>query len=473
MSIRNLLKSETCLNTIKGAYTPEQFGVFLNMYSFEATDNYQVVFHENYHYWQSVFTPFGQSKWILDRSTSSNIIGLWNEATNQTPTNRAIPITAIMPCKTTKQLGFLAKIHMQTFMKQVSAAAERIVGNQELEEITHIPIDELCPKIKVDGNLYKLNGIDIIEGYAKFQEAILVNIIENKPLYETIDSSILNPEYYVSLYYFISRIGTDRILEFPAVCEMALMGSSMCILDENRHWENHYPAWRFIKIIDIISKYTPEEYLGHNLEKDYICYLENTLKKCGYDSHASCWQESISYLSKEKTNITDDIRNAIEFKLKYPWALSYPFYNLDIMIEMKKFHPYYYITSNESRYTVDSFEAYNEVTLENHYQAFAHQICGHPSARCIDYGKIQCGFSYYGIQGCKYQLDGTCDGHIDKNSSLPATKLDDEENIVEGCMFELFLNLMDISIKDLNITNVNRRLTWKQISENHMSLKNK
>ena len=95
MSIRNLLKSETCLNTIKGAYTPEQFGVFLNMYSFEATDNYQVVFHENYHYWQSVFTPFGQSKWILDRSTSSNIIGLWNEATNQTPTNRAIPITAI------------------------------------------------------------------------------------------------------------------------------------------------------------------------------------------------------------------------------------------------------------------------------------------------------------------------------------------------------------------------------------------
>ena len=84
---------------------------------------------------------------------------------------------------------------------------------------------------------------------------------------------ILNPEYYVLLYYFISRIGTDRILEFPAVCEMALMGSSMCILDENRHWENHYPAWRFIKIIDIIFKYTPEEYLGHNL----LCILNITI----------------------------------------------------------------------------------------------------------------------------------------------------------------------------------------------------
>ena len=34
MTIRNLLKSETCLNTMKGAYTPEQFGVFLNMYSY-------------------------------------------------------------------------------------------------------------------------------------------------------------------------------------------------------------------------------------------------------------------------------------------------------------------------------------------------------------------------------------------------------------------------------------------------------
>lgn len=473
MSIRNLLKSETCLNTIKGAYTPEQFGVFLNMYSFETTDNYQVVFHENYHYWQSVFTPFGQSKWMVARNTSTSILELWKEATNQDPTSRVIPITAMIPCKTMKQLGAIAKIHMQIFAQQVCNVAERATGNRDLEEITHVSVDELCPEIQVDGNKYKLNGIDIIEGYAKFQEAILVNIIESKPFEEIIDPAVLKPEYYMALFYFISRVGTDRIHEFPAVCEMALMGSSMCIIDNHKYWENQYPAWRFVKIIDVISKYNPSEYLGSNLEKDYIHYLEHTLKTCGYVSHEDCWEETISYISKEKTTITSDISNAIEFKLKYPWVLSYPFYNLDLMIEMKRFHPYYYIMSNESRYTVDSFEAYNEVTLENHYQAFAHQICGYPSARCTDYRKIQCGFSYYGIQECKYQLDGTCDGHIDKDSILPIAKLDDEENIVDGCMFELFLKLMDISIKDLNITNVNSRLTWAQISENNKILKNK
>lgn len=38
--------------SIKGSFSTEQFGVFLNMYSFEVADNYLVAFHEDYHHWQ-------------------------------------------------------------------------------------------------------------------------------------------------------------------------------------------------------------------------------------------------------------------------------------------------------------------------------------------------------------------------------------------------------------------------------------
>ena len=48
---------ENIYKSIRGSFTPEQFGVFLNMDSSEVDDNYLVACHETFHYWQSVFTP--------------------------------------------------------------------------------------------------------------------------------------------------------------------------------------------------------------------------------------------------------------------------------------------------------------------------------------------------------------------------------------------------------------------------------
>ena len=59
---------ENIYKSIRGSFTPEQFGVFLNMDSSEVDDNYLVAFHETFHYWQSVFTPYGHMKWACDRT---------------------------------------------------------------------------------------------------------------------------------------------------------------------------------------------------------------------------------------------------------------------------------------------------------------------------------------------------------------------------------------------------------------------
>ena len=254
-------------------------------------------------------------------------------------------------------------------------------------------------------------------------------------------------------------MGPKRILEFPVACELALAASRPCSIDQQGKWKEYYPAWRYIKIIDVISRYEQADYLSvSNLEASFASYVDMTLRNCGFMRWDECWDNVVKYAKQTGMNISNDMVRAIEFKREYPWALSFPFINSEVYGLMKEFHPYYYVTTDSSGYTVDSEILGQEVVFENHFQAFAHQICGHISPRCMDCGKVQCGFSYYGIKGCQYLLDGSCDGHVDCDSELPRIVLDGNHNIIEGCLFEAFLNVMGLGVKDLVVTDISKRI---------------
>ena len=152
------------------------------------------------------------------------------------------------------------------------------------------------------------------------------------------------------------------------------------------------------------------------------------------------------------------MQRAIEFKQQYPWALAYPFVDVNVFHNMTDFRPYYYNTADGSGYVVKSEDQGNEVILENQYQALANQICGIMSERCIDRGKIQCGYSYYGIRRCPYLLDGICDGHVDRNSNLPGIEMDMQGNIVNGCAFDVFLSLIGVRVKDLTVSDISQKI---------------
>ena len=70
--------------------------------------------------------------------------------------------------------------------------------------------NDLLPQIKVNGKKYLLNGLDIIESFAKYEEAILAFLMENKDINDTINPDFLSPRYYVVLYYFVEQLGMDR-----------------------------------------------------------------------------------------------------------------------------------------------------------------------------------------------------------------------------------------------------------------------
>jgi hypothetical protein len=162
---------------------------------------------------------------------------------------------------------------------------------------------------------------------------------------------------------------------------------------------------------------------------------------------------------------------AINFKKDYPWILSFPLIDKDVVLELKKFQPYFYITSDSTIYSVDNESLGNEVIFENQYQALAHQIRGNMSPRCLDRGKLQCGFSYYGLNDCQYQKSGECDGHIDRFHYFPNVKINDDGTIIDGCPFEIFLSLMGISIKDIIITDIKTKIDHRLLAENAKQLK--
>lgn len=102
----------------------------------------------------------------------------------------------------------------------------------------------------------------------------------------------------------------------------------------------------------------------------------------------------------------------------------------------------------------------NEIFLENEIQSFVSQLIGYKSKYNLYPHSIQCADSYYGIHSCKHWLDGTCDGHLCAESEIPELVMDDNYNIIDGCMLEIFLNIGGTSIKKIEIGNTGKVLPF-------------
>jgi hypothetical protein len=160
-----------------------------------------------------------------------------------------------------------------------------------------------------------------------------------------------------------------------------------------------------------------------------------------------------------------EMKDAIEYKKSHPWALSFPMRNPREFFSkgFNRFQPIFTITYDTVYYNIDNISS-SELIFENHFQALALQICGRMSKWCIYPDMLQCGFSYFGLKNCPYQSSGQCNGHIDRRSSVAPLKLNDKENIIEGCTFEVVLIIMGTSIREIDIYNVNKKVSLELIS---------
>ena len=455
------LKSDLKFMAINGQFFPGQMSSRLYMSTEEVGQKYQIAFHERFHYLQYIFTPYGHLKWGANRTYSADILNIW--LTQDISKKKKIPVAEYLE-NDENSLKILCSIMLQDFAKRMSDITDGFAVTKDELKLAGVKDEQsLIPRINVSGKNYTLNGIDIIESFAKYEEAILAFLVEDKDINDTINPNYLQPRYFVALYYFIEQVGTDRLEEFPIACELALCFSHLPRVNDSRSMQNNHPGWRFVKIVE----YLKDNKLEYNIfeAESFWKYTSIVLKGCEFEEWNELWKPVEEYEKQCDLTMSQEMLAAIEYKKTHPWCLSYPMANLKEFFgeEFNRFYPLFTITDNEVFYNVSEVNQ-SELFLENEIQSFANQIVGYKSEYNLYPNSIQCADNYYGIKSCKHWMDGSCDGHLCADTEIPQMIMDEKQNILDGCMLEICLNIWGTSIKEIEIGKTGNIIKFSELA---------
>lgn len=466
----NALKSSLDFLAVSGQFFPGQMSSRLYMPTEDVGNRYQIAFHERFHYLQYIFTPYGHVKWGANRTFSADVLDIW--LANDLSVKKKIPVSGYLENKE-DSIKILCSIMMQDFAKRVSDITDGIALTKEELKLLGINDEHiLIPQIEVLGNKYSLNGLDIIESFAKYEEAILGFLVENKDINDTINPNFLDSRYYIALYYFIDQLGMDRLEEFPIACELSLCFSHLPRANDEISMKNYHPSWRFVKIVEFLRNNEIE----YNIFEDvsFWQYTSTVLEGCQFEAWDELWKPAEDYARQCDLSMSQEMLRAIDYKKNHPWCLSYPMANPREFLgeEFNRFYPLFTITDNEVFYNVVGVNQ-SEMFLENEIQSIVSQIIGYKSKYNLYPNSIQCADSYYGIKSCRHWKDGSCDGHLYAESEIPKLVMDEEYNIIDGCMLEVCLNIWGTSIREIEIGNTGNVIEFSKLSSMVKTLREK
>ena len=441
------------LSTLLGQFTPSNLGsrLFMERSELETPEKFLVWFHERFHYLQIVFTPYGRLKWASYRTSTADVVEAWANLSLILKQPREVPIREYLDIDTQDSVKLAYNIWFHDLKNDIYKIVERgAAAYENMSLFAGLTYDNCCPIITLHEQEYRFRGIDILESFAKFEEAMLGEVITGKTLDELIDPNRLNPEYYSALYYFIDELGPERLIEFPIACELALATAHIPSPSSREKFYKYAPNWRFVKIIETLKTSENLSTIDFNVNTSFLAYANEVLLACGFETLDDVWRVAEEYADMSDLTMAKEMKAAIEYKKTHPWMLSYPMYNKDDFLSepFNRFEPYFTIMNDGVRYNSDHIRS-EELIVENHIQALAQQICGYMSSYCRDSFKLMCGFSYMGTNTCPHYLNGECDGYVDHETELPKLILDENLNMISGCTFEFLLKSHNIDVKDI------------------------
>lgn len=452
------------LSALLGQFTPSNLGsrLYMEKSELETPDKFLVWFHERFHYLQVVFTPYGHLKWGAYRTSTADIIEAWAKLSTLFKQPRKLPIREYLIDDTPESVRLAYNIWFQDFKNDIYKIVEQGVSSK-MSMFSGLTYETCCPVITLNDQEYRLRGIDILESFAKFEEAMLGELITGKTLDDLIDPNKLNPEYYSALYYFIGMVGPERLIEFPVVCELALATAHIPSPSSLEKFYKYAPNWRFVRIVEEIASLKNLPDLDYDNNASFYDYANAVLLACGYETMDEAWRAAEEYAEMSDLTMAQEMKDAIEYKKTHPWMLAYPMCNvIDFFSEeFNRFEPYFTIMEDGVRYNLSHIRS-EELVVENHLQALAQQICGYNSAYCRDSFKLMCGFTYMGLYTCPHYLCGECDGYIDRDTNLPELIVDEYSNMKSGCTFDLCMRDDDVNIKDVDV-GIMRRVTYDEM----------
>lgn len=456
------------LSALLGQFTPNTLGsrLFMERIDVGTPENFLVWFHERFHYLQVVFTPYGHLKWGSYRTFSSDIVETWTNLSTSLKQPKRIPIREYLLNDTSDSVKLAYNIWIHDLKNEIYKIVEKgATTYNNMALFNNLDHSSCCPMITILGKEYRLRGIDILESFAKFEEAMLGELIAGRSLDDTINPDRLYPEYYSALYYFIETLGVERLIEFPIVCELSLATAHIPSPSSLDDFHRYAPNWRFVKIIEVLKELKDLPVIDFNCSDSFYDYSNIVLRSCGYETIDEAWLSAEEYANTSDLTMAKEMKAAIEYKKHHPWMLAYPMCNESEFLSdaFNRFEPYFTIMADGVSYN-SSYIRSEELLFEIHLQALAQQICGYISKYCHDSFKLMCGYSYFGLNTCQHYLNGECDGHIDRETKLPDLVLDEHSNLVCGCTFDMCMKLNNININEIDIGDM-KIVTYSEITD--------
>lgn len=459
------------LNYLRGSFVPTRLHTYLT----EDYDDYpnhenpspnpeaeRTIVHELFHYFQTLFTGFGQSAWLVHRVLTGFIVSEWIKATNTYKEKRPLPLSYLSSkSKEDRAKSFLIyktaveTSYLFTACHSLSDPSLKLI---DLPLLLNSHSWQINPIINLNGESIFLQGKDIIESHAHYLESVYSFVVNGIPFIESYDEKVLPAKYHLPFKWFITEIGVERSIEFPIICDLALQINFDIKIDSEDNWQKFNPSWRFVRLTNALKSCKELKIINSLSDaiNNYDEYCSKLLKKCNYDSLEEIIQKRQNYLrtSSEQSNIEKIMDKALEFRKKYLWCGANPFLDISVWIEMKNQFPTLLIQTQDGlRVTLlENLKLINEFMIELQIQALASQVIGDFRKDENQAETFKCGFAYFNIQnGCHFQKDSCCSGILRPDEDAPfPIKINDEDEF-SGCFFEAALMLLGTSISNLDI----------------------
>ncbi|WP_033168190.1 hypothetical protein [Clostridium sp. KNHs205] len=469
----------------EGVYDSDQRLLKLDFEEYDHTkiESEIIAFHETMHHWQFLFTPYGQLIFGVNDYYYVEIISCWLAATKQN-NYAAVPFALMADTENLTTLEQIVKIFITTLAYKQIKLLE--ISDEEVFSQSHVNItsQDFHPIINLCGNDYIFTTLDIIEGMAKYQEAAFAFVNYSIPFSATINPNSLPPNYWAAYIYFTEQIGESRSFEFLIVCEIALSVDRLIPFtifptddkEMETKWKSQHPAWRFIRIIDLLSKSQESivKITPTNYEEQFLPYCKAITDLCGFINIEVSMQRASKY-NIDRLNATNiknkdylprlnDLVKAVKIKKENPWFLCFPlFATKDLWETVQDLGPYIYNIGDNLYFACrDNVNLEVETLSELHLQALAKQIIGIQSSYKVGLSSLQCGFAYYGVRGCNFFNNGYCKGCVQSESLFIPVICDGDITKVNQCSFGSFLHSINITDKMIKI-DFTKKLDVKQL----------
>jgi len=429
-------------------------------------------FHESVHWWQTAMTGYGQMAWHLFRQLTGFVFREWCEATALYPNGRPISIHSLL-AGPEKQNGRLHSVlwSAENTLRVASARFRLTDPSKTFLSLFAYPPPgagrwNINPKIELNGEQYFLQGMDVIESHAHWNEVMFRSVLRGDPI-EDIAPWNVSSKYRLAFEWFTSHVGHERMWLFPIICDLALQTIWNDMPQTEDEWQQTSPSLRFHRLTSAVSDGGVQHARAPEFLLDYTAAADDLLRRCGLPSLASVIDAALKREKYRQPNMLIEQRMfaAMRFRREHPSCVAIPWINPDILDQLAEVYgpPIIQIAGQlslnlpaipaEPSISCEPNAFMDEVGAEFMLQAFVMQILGkEPEIQPIP-SRLQCGFSYFNVHGnCPQQVTDNCPGSFAPSEGSPFPIANYAEDDALGCPFEKFLAAADISVKDLRLS---------------------